>query len=149
MSKSLITNKKAHLNYEFLEKFNAGIELFGFEVKALRENQGSLEGAHVVIRNNEAYLVNTHIPPYQPANTPKEYDPYRTRRLLLTKKEIRHLSGVEKQQRLTIVPISMYNDGNKIKVEIAIVRGKKKFDKREDIKKRETDRDIRRSLKRE
>lgn len=139
---SLIQNKKAYFNYEILEKFEAGIELLGFEVKSLKNSQGSLDGAHVVIRGGEAFLTNMNISPYQPKNTPKEYDPLRSRRLLLTKKEIEKLGESESQKGLTIVPLSVYNHGRKLKVEIAIVRGKKKFDKRETIKKRDTDREI-------
>lgn len=140
----LIQNKKAHFNYEILEKIEAGIELLGFEVKSLKNSQGSLEGAHVTVRGNEAFVVNMQIPPYQPANTPKEYDPLRNRRLLLTKKEIERFGKEEAQKGLTIVPISVYNKGSKIKMEIAVVRGKKKFDKRETIKKRDTERELRR-----
>jgi len=144
---SLIQNKKAHFNYEILEKYEAGIELLGFEVKSLKKGQGSLEGAHITLRGNEVFVINMQIPPYQPANTPNDYEPLRNRRLLLTKKEIADLSGEEKQKGLTIVPLSVYNKGRKLKMEIAIVRGKKKYDKRETIKKRDTDREIRRDLK--
>lgn len=144
---ALVDNKKAHFNYEILEKFEAGIELLGFEVKSLRKGQGSLEGAHITVRGGEAFMLNSHIPPFQPANTPKDYDPYRNRKLLLMKKELQKLVGAESQKGLTIVPISVYNKGHKLKVSIAIVRGKKKFDKRETIKKRETDRELRRTLK--
>jgi SsrA-binding protein len=143
---TLIQNKKAYFNYEILEKIEAGIELLGFEVKSLKNGQGSLEGAHVTVRGAEAFVINMQIPPYQPANTPKEYDPLRNRRLLLTKKEITALAGAEGQKGLTIVPISVYNKGRELKVEIAIVRGKKKYDKREAIKKRDTEREIRRNL---
>lgn len=144
---SLISNKKAHFNYEILEKIEAGIELLGLEVKALKQGNGSLEGAYVVVRGNEAFIVNMNIPPYQPKNTPSTYDPLRTRKILLSKKEIEELENIDKgsgKGGLTIVPISVYNKGKKIKVEIATVRGKKKFDKRESIKKRDTERDIRR-----
>ena len=144
----LIQNKKAYFNYEILEKFQTGIELFGFEVKSLKNKQGSLEGSHVTVRGAEAFLITANIPPFQPKNTPADYDPYRNRKLLLTKKEIGKLADFENKAGLTIVPISVYNEGRKVKVEIATVRGKKKFDKRETIKKRETDREIRRTLKR-
>ena len=144
---SLIENKKARFNYEILETYEAGIELFGFEVKSLRKGQGSLEGARVLIRGGEAFVVGVTIPPFQPANTPKDYEPTRTRRLLLSKKEILKLSGVEHQKGLTMVPISVYNKGSKLKVTVAVVRGKKKYDKRETIKRRDTDREIRRTLK--
>ena len=146
---SLVKNKKAHFNYEILEKTEAGIELLGFEVKSLKKGQGSLEGSHITIRGNEAFIINMQIPPYQPANTPKDYDPLRNRRLLLTKKEISSLLEEEKQKGLTIIPLSVYNKGRKLKLEIAVVRGKKKYDKRETIKKRDTDREIRRTLKNE
>ena len=143
----LINNKKAHFNYEILEKIEAGIELFGFEVKSLKKGQGSLEGSHATIRGDEAFLVGMQIPPYQPANTPGDYDPSRNRRLLLTKKEITGLEKIENQKGLTIVPLSVYNKGRKLKIELAIARGKKKYDKRETIKKRDTEREIKREIK--
>jgi SsrA-binding protein len=143
----LIQNKKAYFNYEILEKIEAGIELLGFEVKSLKKGQGSLEGSHITVRGNEVFVVGMQIPPYQPANTPKDYDPTRNRRLLLIKKEIENLSKSEMQKGLTIVPLSVYNKGRRLKLEIAVVRGKKKYDKRESIKKRDTEREIRRSLK--
>ncbi len=143
----LVQNKKAYFNYEILEKLEAGIELLGFEVKSLKRGQGSLEGSHITVRGNEVFVINMQIPPYQPANTPKDYDPTRNRKLLLTKKEILDLAKTEGQKGLTIVPLSVYNKGRKLKLEIGIVRGKKKYDKRETIKKRDTDRELRRSLK--
>lgn len=143
----LIQNKKAHFNYEILERIEAGIELLGFEAKSLKGGQGSLEGAHITIRGNEAFVINMQIPLYQPANTPKDYDPIRNRKLLLTKKEIIDLGKKEGQKGLTIIPLSVYNKGKKVKLEIAVVRGNKKYDKRETIKKRDTDREIERDLK--
>lgn len=144
---ALIINKKAHFNYELKETFEAGIALLGQEVKSLKKNQGSLLGAHVIVRGGEAYIVGMHIPPYQPNNTPKDYDPDRTRRLLLTKKELGELAGAEAQKGLTIVPISVYSKGRKLKLQIAIARGKKKYDKREALKKRDAEREIARTLK--
>jgi len=143
----LVQNKKAYFNYDILEKFEAGIKLLGFEVKSVKQGHGSLRGAYAIIKDSEIFLVNAYIPPYQPANAPKEYDPYRERRLLLNKKEIARLVGFEKQKGLTIVPLSMYNKGGKIKVEIAVARGKRKHDKREVIKKRDAEREIGRKLK--
>jgi len=140
-------NRKARFNYEILEKYEAGIELLGVEVKSVRSGRMSLEGAFVVVRGGEVFLINSNIPPYQPNNTSKDYDPLRNKKLLLTKKEIATLAGSEKNKSLTIVPISVYNKGRKIKVEIALVKGKKKHDKRESIKKRDTDREIRREYK--
>lgn len=141
---SLIQNKKAYFDYEILEKYEAGIELLGFEVKSLKKGQGSLIGAHITVRGNEVYIINMQIPPYQIGNTPKEYDPLRNRRLLLTKKEIGGLAKEEKTKGLTIIPLSVYNKGRKLKLEIAIVKGKKKYDKRESIKKRDVERELRR-----
>jgi len=143
----ILYNRKVSFNYEILEKFNAGIELFGFEVKSLRQKHGSLDGSYVIIEDGEVFLVGAHIPAYQPKNTPKEYDLYRKRRLLLHKEEINKLIGISEQKGLTIVPISIYNSGRKLKVEIAVAKGKKKYDKRETIKKRDVERDIGRTLK--
>ncbi len=147
MSEILITNKKAHFNYEIGEKFEAGIELLGFEVKSLRQKLGSLENSYAIVRGSEVFLVNAHIPPFQAGNTPKDFDPHRNRKLLLTKKEIGELSSIEGKKELTVIPLSVYNRGRKIKVSLGIGKGKKKFDKRETIKKRETEREIMRTLK--
>ncbi|MFA6601890.1 MAG: SsrA-binding protein SmpB [Candidatus Paceibacterota bacterium] len=144
---NLVTYKRAHFDYEILEKFEAGLELSGFEVKSLKKGQGSLEGSYVIVRGGEAYLMNVLIPPYQEKNTPVGYEPRRNRRLLLTKEEIAKLADLEAGQGLTIVPISIYNKGNLLKVSVGVVRGKKKFDKRESIKKRETDRTTRREFR--
>ncbi|HEX8993716.1 MAG TPA: SsrA-binding protein SmpB [Candidatus Paceibacterota bacterium] len=144
---SLIENRKARMNYEVLEEFEAGIELLGFEVKSVRGSQGKLDGSHVIVRGGEAFVVGMSVTPYQPANTPKEYDPLRTRKLLLTKEEIAKLAGIEKQKGLTIVPLSMYSKARKLKLKIAIVRGRKKYDKRQVLKKRDAEREIQRTLK--
>ena len=111
-------NRKARFNYEILEKYEAGIELLGVEVKSVRGGAMSLEGAFVIVRGGEVFLINANIPPYQPKNTPKDYDPLRNRKLLLTKKEIATLAGSEKNKSLTIVPISVYNKNRKIKSKI-------------------------------
>src|SRR3989344_8430494 len=142
---NLVEHKKVRLDYEILEEYEAGIELLGIEVKSLRAGQAKLEGSHVIVRGGEAYIVGMVISPYQPLNTPKEYDSGRTRRLLLTKKEIATLATEESQKGLTVVPISVYNKGSKLKMRIAVARGKKKYDKRAVLKKRETERDIRRT----
>lgn len=139
-------NRKARFDYEILEKYEAGIELLGVEVKAVRSGHMSLDGSFVIVRGEEAYLINANIPPYQPNNAPKDYDPLRNRKLLLTKKEMGELTKSEKIN-LTVVPLSVYNKGRKIKIAVALVKGKKKYDKRESIKKRETDRTIRREIK--
>ena len=143
----LMQNKKARLNYEFIEEYEAGIELFGHEVKALRAHHGKLDGAHIIVRGNEAYVVGMEVPPYQPKNTPKDYEPARTRKLLLTKREIALLSAYEGQKGLTIVPISLYSKGGKLKLRLAAARGKKKYDKRAALKARDSKREIERTLK--
>lgn len=140
-------NRKIHFDYEILEKYEAGIELLGSEVKSVRGGRMSLEGSFVIVRGSEVFLINSNIPPYQAANAAKDYDPLRNRKLLLTQKEINELSDSEKNKSLTIVPMSVYNKGRKIKVGIALVKGKKKHDKRESIKKRDVGREIRREMK--
>ena len=144
---SLIEHKKVRLDYEILEQYEAGIELLGHEVKSIRGHHGKLEGAHIIVRGGEVYIVGMNIPPYQPANTDKSYDPARTRKLLLTKKEIETLGEFENQKGLTVVPISVYNKGRKLKMAIGLARGRKKYDKRAVLKQRDTERDIRRTLK--
>lgn len=140
-------NKKATFNYEILERIEAGISLAGYEVKAVRNGKASLEGAYVTIRDGQAFLKNATISHYQEANTPDSYDPERERQLLLSKKEIIALEKKLNTAGLTVVPIRLYNTRGKIKLEIALVRGKKKADKRETIKARDTKRDIERTLK--
>ncbi len=144
---TLIQNKKVHFNYEILDQFDAGIELFGYEVKSLRSKHGSLEGAHIIVRGKEVFLIGADIAPFQPANAPKDYDSRRNRKLLLTKKEIEELEGKESQRGLTIIPISLYTKGRNIKLSLGVARGKKKYDKREDIKKKDTQRDVAREMK--
>lgn len=143
----LIEYKKAGLKFERLEEFEAGIELLGHEVKSLKAKRGSLDGSRVVIRGGEAYLAGATIPAYQPANTDKEYEPERSRRLLLSKSQIRILGDADAKKGLTIVPIEVYNKGNLLKVRVAIVRGKGKADKREDLKKKDAAREADRALK--
>jgi SsrA-binding protein len=144
---TLIKNKKAHLQYTSLESFSAGLELLGQEVKALRNGLGSLEGARVVVRGGEAYIVGMTIPPYQAANMSKSYDSERPRRLLLTKKEIATLASEESKKGLTIIPFEVYTSGRFVKARVVIVRGKGKADRREDLKKRDAMRETGRLLK--
>lgn len=144
---TLVEYKKALLKFSPLETFSAGLELLGTEVKALRAKQGSLDGSRVVVRGGEAYLVGMTIPPYQVANTAKSYDPERPRRLLLEKKEIATLAAEEAKKGLTIVPLEVYTNGRLVKARIAIVRGKGKSDRREDIKKRDALREAARAIK--
>lgn len=144
---ALVEYKKAHLKFAPIETFSAGMELIGGEVKALRGKLGSLDGARVVVRGGEAFIVGMTIPPYQVANTPKGYDPERPRRLLLTKKELNTLLVEEAKKGLTIIPLEVYSHGRLVKARIAIVRGKGKADRREDLKKRDAARETGRVLK--
>ncbi len=144
---ALVANKKAHLNYEILEKFEAGIELLGFEVKAIKANQGSLLAAHVLVRGGEAFLVGFDLPPYQSKNTPVDYDRVRARKLLLTKKELLHLQNEGSKKGITIIALSIFAKGKKLKLDLALARGKKKYDKRETLKKKDADREMRREIK--
>ena len=143
----LIRNKKVGFNFELLERYEAGVELLGTEVKSLRNGQGKLEGSHIIARGDEAYLVGASIPAFQKANAPKDYEPERVRRLLLKKKEILELFTESEKRGLTVVPVRWYNKDSKLKLEIAVGRGKKKYDKREAIKGRDTKRSIERILK--
>lgn len=142
----LADNSKARFDYEIIESFSAGIELTGTEVKSARLGQMSLRGSFIIIRGGEAYLSGANIPAYQPKNAPKDYDSVRARKILVTKNELEKLKTAESTKGLTIVPLSVYNKGRFIKLNIAIARGKKKFDKRQAIKKRDAERDLKRSL---
>jgi SsrA-binding protein len=143
----LIQNRDIYRSYEILERFTAGIELYGFEVKAIFSGKGSLKGSYVSYKGKELFLKNFYLPPYQEKNTPKDYDPLRDRKLLLHRKEINYLLNKIKQPGLTIVPLKIYNQNRLIKVEIALVKGLKKYEKREKIKKREFQRQKERALK--
>ena len=137
--KPIVTNSKARFNY-FLEDFiECGIELKGSEIKSIRKSGASLNDAYVVIRNGEAYLLNMHIPVYENGNI-FNHDPNRTRKLLLHKKEIFKLEHKAAEKAMTIVPTKVYLKKGKLKVEIALGKGKKLYDKRETIKKRDDER---------
>jgi SsrA-binding protein len=142
-----IQNRKARFNFEILETFEAGLVLLGVEVKSIRNSKGSLEGSHVIIRGGEAFLVGASITEYQPANTSKKYDKERPRKLLLSKKQLAHIEQQTEKAGLTALPLRLYNSGQNIKIEIALARGKKKFDKRQTLKERDSKRDIDRTLK--
>jgi SsrA-binding protein len=158
----ILKNKKAGFNYELLDKFSAGISLFGFEVKSLKNKKGSFEGSFISISNTnelgklsnkkghfEVFLKNFFIPPFQEKNTPTPYDSYRTRKLLLKKSEIKEIQKKMKSSRLTIIPLAIHQtEKNLLKMEFALARGKRKFDKREDIKKRDDLRSVEREYKR-
>ena len=144
---TLTVNKQARFDYGIVETFDAGIELKGFEVKSVKNERVQLTGSYVILRGNELWLVNADISPYQTKNTPTDYDQKRSRRLLFTRKEIKYLAGKMKEERLTLVPIEMYTKGTLIKIKIGLARSRKRFDKRELIKKRETERELRRAIK--
>ncbi|MBX4198944.1 SsrA-binding protein SmpB [Candidatus Parcubacteria bacterium] len=139
-------HRKARFDYEILKTFVAGIELLGPEVKSARSGKAILNGSFVSIRGKEAYLLGADIAPYQPNNTSESYESDRARRLLLAKEEITELAEAEATKGLTIVPLKLYNKGRFLKLDVAIARGKRKFDKRESIKKRDTERDLKRTL---
>lgn len=141
---TFIKNKKARLTYSILETYEAGIELHGYEVKSLKSGLGSLEGGKVVIRGGEAYMVGTYIPPYQGPNTPGSYDPYRTRRLLLHKKEMVEIINKETSLSLTTVPLSLYSSSNRIKAEIGLCKRNTKTDKRNVLRAKDDKREMRR-----
>jgi SsrA-binding protein len=141
-------NRKAYFNYQIQEKFGAGISLTGQEVKSIKTRGANLAGSYVVIKNDEAFWIGAKISPYQPKNAPADYNPERSRKLLLKKSEIKYLIGKSAQAGLTLLPLKLYDKAGKIKLEFGIAKGKRKTDKREIIKKREADREIRKILKR-
>ncbi len=141
-------NDRATFDYEIIDRWQAGLVLLGLEVKSLKTGRGaSLEGSFVELRGGEAYLVGATIAPYQPGNTPANYDEKRPRKLLLNQQELKELTSKTSERGLTVVPLSLYIKGGKWRLEIGLARGKKRFDKRESIKKREAKRTIERSLK--
>jgi SsrA-binding protein len=145
----LVTHKRARFDFEVLETVEAGIELLGTEVKSLRARQGKLEGAHIIVRGGEAFLVGAHIPAFQPKNAAPSFDPERPRKLLLSTEQMHELLQKNETRGLTLVPLSLYNKKRYIKVAVAVARGKKKADKREHIKERDVKREINRTLKRQ
>ncbi|OGZ47260.1 MAG: SsrA-binding protein [Candidatus Ryanbacteria bacterium RIFCSPHIGHO2_02_FULL_45_13b] len=144
---ALAENKKAYFNYEILETFEAGLVLEGHEVKSIKSGKSGIQGAYAIIRGREAYVLGMHVPPYQVANTPTDYDPDRTRKLLLTKKEIAYLAGKTAQKGLTLVPLKVYTDHGLCKLSLGLGKGKKNTDKRQTIKTRENRRSLDRTLK--
>lgn len=141
-----IVNRKASFNYQLADHFEAGINLMGAEVKAVREGHVDLAASFVRITGNEAYLVNANIFPYEYAR-PETYDSRRTRKLLLHKKEIISLKSKMEGSSLTVVPVSIYTTHGLIKVGLALAKSKKKFDKKEDMKKKVIQRDIDQAMK--
>ena len=148
MEKVICTHPRARRDYVIEEKFEAGISLVGQEVKSMKTRGVNLTGSYIIARNEEIYWIGSKIPAYQPKNAPPSYNPERWRKLLLKKTEIKQLIGKSKQKGLTLIPLRVYTKDGKIKIEFGITKGKKKFNKRELIKKRETEREIERTLKR-
>jgi len=146
---NIATNKKGLSDYQILEKIEAGLVLSGPEVKSVKLSGIDLKGSYVSIDGGgQVWLVGTHVSPYRPAKSAQVgYQANQNRKLLLHQKEIDYLRGKQHERGLTIIPVSVYTKGSLIKVEIGIARGKKQYDKRESIKKREVDRQIRRTLR--
>jgi len=145
--KTLAYNRRAKFDYDILKEYEAGIILKGYEVKSVKNKKASLKGAFVVAHDEELFLVNSHIPLYEYAGDVPGYDPDRSRKLLLHKKEIAYLQGKAKTEGLTLVPLSMYNKKGKVKLLFALAKGKKKYDKRQVIKQREDNIKIEREMK--
>ncbi len=140
-------NRQARYLYEILETYEAGIELMGTEVKSIRAGKASLNDGFGLIRDGEALLLNVHISPHDTTNSAYNHDPRRTRKLLLHREQIRKLIGKVEQQGLTLVPLKMYLKRGWVKIDLALVKGKKLHDKREAIKERDDKRQIERAMK--
>lgn len=136
--KTICTNSKARHEYEILEAYECGIVLFGTEIKSIRQNNANIRDSFATIRNGEVFIHNLHISPYEKGNINNK-DPLRTRKLLLHKSQILNISLELKKQGLTLIPISMYFKDNNVKVELGVAKGKKLYDKRESVAKRESD----------
>ncbi|MBD2159339.1 MAG: SsrA-binding protein SmpB [Limnothrix sp.] len=146
--KIVADNRQARYEYEILATYEAGVELKGTEVKSIRAGKVNLRDGFALIRNGEALLLNVHISPHDTTGSYFNHDPRRTRKLLLHKEEIRKLVGQVDQKGLTLVPLRMYLKGGWVKVAIGLARGKKLHDKREDLKRKQDQRDMERALKR-
>lgn len=142
-------NKKGTFDYEVLERFEAGLVLFGQEVKSIRTGHINLSGAYVSISTGEPFLVGVKIPPYQPNNAGSGYNEERPKKLLLSKKEIDYLAGRSKEKGFSLIPLKVYDKSGRIKLEFGLAKGKKKYNKKEKIKKRDIERETNRELSRE
>jgi len=140
---AIAENRKARFDYEIRETYEAGIELRGYEVKSAKGGRFQIVGARVLIRGGEAWLVNSHIPPYQPKNTPADYEEDRSRKLLLTKDEIKRMTGALREKGQIIIPLKAYVKRGLVKLELGLGRSRKKSDKREALKKRSHEREMR------
>jgi len=144
--KVLATNRKAYHDYFIVETYEAGLALTGTEIKSVRAGAVNLRDSYAQVRDGEVWLQNAHISPYEQGNR-FNVDPYRTRRLLLHRKEINRLMGRAQEKGLTIVPLRLYLKKNRAKIELALVKGKKQYDKREAISQRDAKREMERALK--
>jgi SsrA-binding protein len=144
----LAENRKAKFDYNILETFQAGLVLNGQEVKSIRLGRMNLTGSYVILQKGELFLVGSQVPPYQPKNASAGYDAGRSRKLLVRKQELNSLIGKSRERGLTLLPLKVYTQKHKIKLEFALAKGQKKYDKREKIKKREAEREIEREMKR-
>ncbi|MEA3273158.1 MAG: SsrA-binding protein SmpB [Patescibacteria group bacterium] len=142
-----IFNKKVHFHYKILEEIEAGIVLTGRETKSIKTGEANISSAYVSIKNNEAYLLNASVPLYKYSAPDENYDPLRSRKLLLKKREIFYLKGKLQQKGLTLVVTKVYTKHNRVKIMIALAKGQSKIDKREKIMKRDSDRKIKQTLK--
>lgn len=146
--KTVATNRKARHDYEVLESYEAGMVLRGSEVKALRNGKANLKDSYASVEDGEVWLYNVHIGPYQPAGKYQQHDPERTRKLLLSRREIDRLFGVTVEKGLTLVPLRIYFRDGRAKVELAVARGRKAYDKREKMRKEAARREIEQELRR-
>jgi SsrA-binding protein len=145
--KNKIQNKKATFNFEVLEKFEGGLVLSGFEAKAIRTGKASLDGSFIISKGEELFLKGAEIQPYQPNNIPKGFQSNRLIKILVKKKDIQKLTQKIEKEKLSLIPLTIYPKGTKLKIEFALAKGKKKSDKRQAIREREDERDILRTLK--
>ena len=145
--KEIVRNKKAYFNYQLMESFEAGVALLGSEVKSLRAGRCHLKDAYISFRKNQAYLQKAHISPYAKAGENNNHEPERLRKLLLNKKEIDKIQGLVQRQKLTCIPTRIYFSKGKVKIEIALAKGKTQRDKRDTLKRKQDNRKIERALK--
>jgi SsrA-binding protein len=142
-----VVNKRARFDYVLLEKYEGGLVLLGTEVKSVKAGNISLKGAFVTFHDNEPFLTNATIPPWQLINAPADYDPERSRKILLTKAEIKELIGARQTKGLTIVPVRVYTKGPRVKIEIALAKGKQMVDKKREKKEKDITRETQRFLR--
>jgi SsrA-binding protein len=146
--RTIAANKSAFFKYEIIETFEAGVELLGSEVKSIKEGRISLKESYSEVRGGEVFLVNCHVSPYEPANR-FNHDPLRPKRLLLHRREIKRLTGKISEKGLTLIPTKVVvNAKGRVKVEVSLAKGKKTYEKKEAIKERERNRELRAELKR-